>query len=287
MAPRGTRVPRSRTVGVARWGRRHPIRATDRMVMGHASTMGDEVAGRTFTGRTGRATGTRCTVAWTSWPRCSPRRASTPTAHDRDGGRAQPRRRRGQPALRNTEVLAQHRRPGLRPGARPVQPGDQRPAAEPGRRRRPPLRGPGPRAAQRGGRPGPRGGRRDGDDRDPADAPSRAHDLRVDQLQLALRPARRAAAAGPGRGPAHRHPRRAPDLEVFADSIAPEAACTSVQFHLQVSPDEFAPSGTPRSAWPRRRSPSGRTRRTSWGTSSGARPGSPCSPRPPTPDRWR
>ncbi len=29
-------------------------------------------------------------------------------------------------------------------------------------------------------------------------------------------------------------------LSVFADSIIPEAACTSVQFHLQVSPDEFA-----------------------------------------------
>lgn len=29
-------------------------------------------------------------------------------------------------------------------------------------------------------------------------------------------------------------------LETFADSIAPEAACTSLQFHLQVSPDEFA-----------------------------------------------
>ena len=29
-------------------------------------------------------------------------------------------------------------------------------------------------------------------------------------------------------------------LRTFADSIAPEAACTSVQFHLQVSPDEFA-----------------------------------------------
>ena len=30
-------------------------------------------------------------------------------------------------------------------------------------------------------------------------------------------------------------------LETYADSIAPEAACTSVQFHLQVSPDDFAP----------------------------------------------
>lgn len=29
-------------------------------------------------------------------------------------------------------------------------------------------------------------------------------------------------------------------LSVFSDSIIPEAACTSVQFHLQVSPDEFA-----------------------------------------------
>ncbi|MGB8022246.1 MAG: glutamate--cysteine ligase [Candidatus Nanopelagicales bacterium] len=31
-------------------------------------------------------------------------------------------------------------------------------------------------------------------------------------------------------------------LETYADSIAPEAACTSAQFHLQVSPDDFAPS---------------------------------------------
>jgi hypothetical protein len=31
-------------------------------------------------------------------------------------------------------------------------------------------------------------------------------------------------------------------LETWADSIAPEAACTSVQFHMQVSPEEFAAS---------------------------------------------
>ncbi len=31
-------------------------------------------------------------------------------------------------------------------------------------------------------------------------------------------------------------------LDLFCDSIAPEAACTSVQFHLQVTPDEFAAS---------------------------------------------
>jgi len=32
------------------------------------------------------------------------------------------------------------------------------------------------------------------------------------------------------------------DLETYADTIAPEAACTSVQLHLQVSPDSFASS---------------------------------------------
>lgn len=31
-------------------------------------------------------------------------------------------------------------------------------------------------------------------------------------------------------------------LDTYSDSIAPEAACTSVQFHLQVSPDDFAAS---------------------------------------------
>jgi hypothetical protein len=31
-------------------------------------------------------------------------------------------------------------------------------------------------------------------------------------------------------------------LDTYSDSIAPEAACTSVQFHLQVSPDDFANS---------------------------------------------
>src|SRR4051794_9850701 len=30
------------------------------------------------------------------------------------------------------------------------------------------------------------------------------------------------------------------DLETYADTIAPEAACTSLQLHLQVSPDRFA-----------------------------------------------
>ncbi|MFC5805286.1 glutamate--cysteine ligase [Streptomyces formicae] len=30
-------------------------------------------------------------------------------------------------------------------------------------------------------------------------------------------------------------------LRTYADTITPEAACTSTQFHLQVSPDEFAP----------------------------------------------
>jgi gamma-glutamyl:cysteine ligase YbdK (ATP-grasp superfamily) len=40
--------------------------------------------------------------------------------------------------------------------------------------------------------------------------------------------------------PLHLDIRGTEDLEVYADSIAPEAACTSLQFHLQVSPEEFA-----------------------------------------------
>ena len=72
-------------------------------------------------------------------------------------------------------------------------------------------------------------------------------------------------------------------LETFADSIAPEAACTSVQFHLQVSPDEFASSWNAAQAWRPRRWPSARTPRTSSAASCGARPGSRCSSRPPTP----
>jgi gamma-glutamyl:cysteine ligase YbdK (ATP-grasp superfamily) len=31
-------------------------------------------------------------------------------------------------------------------------------------------------------------------------------------------------------------------LDMYADTIAPEAACTSVQFHLQVSPQDYAPN---------------------------------------------
>lgn len=75
-------------------------------------------------------------------------------------------------------------------------------------------------------------------------------------------------------------------LETWADSIAPEAACTSVQFHLQVSPGSPR-RGTPHSPLPPRRLRSAPIRRTSSATSSGARRGSPCSPRPRTHAQWR
>jgi gamma-glutamyl:cysteine ligase YbdK (ATP-grasp superfamily) len=37
-------------------------------------------------------------------------------------------------------------------------------------------------------------------------------------------------------------PSGAERLDTYADTIAPEAACTSVQFHLQVSPSDYAPT---------------------------------------------
>ena len=52
-------------------------------------------------------------------------------------------------------------------------------------------------------------------------------------------------------------------LSTYADTIAPEAACTSVQFHLQVSPQEYANNCSVRSC--------------------GARPASLCSSRRQTP----
>ena len=77
----------------------------------------------------------------------------------------------------------------------------------------------------------------------------------------------------------------AEQLLTHADSITPEAACTSVQLHLQVSPDAFASYwnaaqaiAASRSRWPR-------TRRTCSGASYGTRPGSRCSSRPPIPGR--
>ncbi len=78
----------------------------------------------------------------------------------------------------------------------------------------------------------------------------------------------------------------AEQLLTHADSITPEAACTSVQLHVQVSPDalrqllERGPGHRGRAGRARRR-----TRRTCSAGSCGTRPGSRCSSRPPTPGR--
>ena len=72
-------------------------------------------------------------------------------------------------------------------------------------------------------------------------------------------------------------------LLTHAGSITPEAACTSVQLHVQVSPDAFASYWNAaqaiagcRSRWPP-------TPRSCSAGGCGTRPGSPCSSRPPTP----
>ena len=97
-----------------------------------------------------------------------------------------------------------HRRPGVRPGARPLQPRDQRAAGVAlGRQERRAYEGHLRDAAERGRRARARGGRRNGDDRHPADAVPRAPDARVHQHQPALRAARPADAARTRRGPAH------------------------------------------------------------------------------------
>ncbi|BFO17832.1 hypothetical protein SHKM778_42200 [Streptomyces sp. KM77-8] len=76
-------------------------------------------------------------------------------------------------------------------------------------------------------------------------------------------------------------------LRTYADSITPEAACTSTQFHLQVSPEQFAGYWNAAQAIAgvqvalAANSPSCSAR------SCGTRPGSRCSSRPPTPARRR
>ena len=72
-------------------------------------------------------------------------------------------------------------------------------------------------------------------------------------------------------------------LSTTADSIVPEAACTSTQFHVQTSPDQFASYWNASQAISPSSSRSVPTRRTSWARSCGVRPGSRCSSRPPTP----
>ena len=72
-------------------------------------------------------------------------------------------------------------------------------------------------------------------------------------------------------------------LAVLADTIAPEAACTSVQLHQQVDPEAFAAHWNAAQAIAGRRSSRwGPTRRSSSAASCGARPASRSSSRRPT-----
>jgi hypothetical protein len=72
-------------------------------------------------------------------------------------------------------------------------------------------------------------------------------------------------------------------LSTHADTIAPEAACTSVQFHLQVSPQDSRQAGTRHNVWPACSSRWVQTRHSCSARSCGGRPESHCSSRPPIP----
>ncbi|MEA2378315.1 MAG: hypothetical protein QOD13_2222, partial [Thermoleophilaceae bacterium] len=71
-------------------------------------------------------------------------------------------------------------------------------------------------------------------------------------------------------------------LSTFADTIAPEAACTSVQLHQQVEPEAFASFWNAARRSPGRRWRWRRTRRSSSARSCGVRRASRCSSRRPT-----
>ncbi|WP_344746248.1 hypothetical protein [Streptosporangium vulgare] len=103
--------------------------------------------------------------------------------------------------------------------------------------------------------------------------------------QPPLQAPQRADLRGEGRGPAPLDRGRGVPGGLRRQHHA-EAACTSLQLHLQVSPRRSPPTGTP----PRpSRAPRWRwrpTRRSCSAAGSGRRPGSRCSSRPPTPARW-
>ena len=163
-------------------------------------------------------------------------------ADDRPGDRAQPRRRAGRARDAQRRGARRDRRPGLPDRAGPVQPRDQR-------RRRGARRATAlaeleeeVRASLNGADERARTARRaPGHDRHPADAAAaaRARSTRCPPTRATRcstsRSSRPAARTCSSRSTA---PER---LRTYADSITPEAACTSVQLHLQVSPDAFAP----------------------------------------------
>ncbi len=200
-------------------------------------------------------------------------------------GGAQPRRRRGRPRAEERRGARGHRRPGLPDRARPVQHRDQR-AAGVAARGRPRRRS---RTASAASSTMPRR----------KSAEVGAHQVMIGILPtLARGPHRPAARSAPTRATSCSASRssqaRGEDIRIdisgperlitTADSILPEAACTSTQFHVQTSPEQFAGywnasqaiSSVSSSRW-------APTRRTAWARSCGARPGSRSSSRPPTP----
>ena len=134
---------------------------------------------------------------------------------------------------------------------------------------------------------GPQRRRAHGDDRHPADA----HRPRTSTREALSANPRYALLneqifAARGEDLAHRRSTGVERLATYADTIAPEAACTSVQLHLQVEPERVR-RALERRAGDRRRPARARRELAVLlrQASCGARPGSRCSSRPPTPAR--
>ena len=97
----------------------------------------------------------------------------------------------------------------------------------------------GAREPQHRGGPREHRGRAHDADRDPADGHRGAPDGRLVQRQPALRAAQRADLRRPRRGHRDLDLRASSGSQTFADTIAPEAACTSVQLHQLCDPEAF------------------------------------------------
>ena len=143
-------------------------------------------------------------------------------------------------------VLDSPRVAGVPDGAGPLEPRAQPAAAAAARRAVAPLRAPAARRAGDGPGQGAGPRRPAGRDRDPADAgrppPRRGRDLPGRPLPRCStsRCSPTAASRSGSTSPAATRSRRAPEhLVADFDSIAPEAACTSMQLHLQVPPEVF------------------------------------------------
>ncbi len=170
--------------------------------------MGEEVAQQEFTreDRTRyREKVRRCLDVFARMLRESRFDADAPD--DRAGDRAQPRRRAGDPALKNAEALEAIADPDFQTELGAVQPRDQRAAQAAQGPRLHRVRGRRAREPQRRGGQGRQGGRAHGDDRHPADALGRPHEPGLADPQPALPAAQRPDPRGPRRGHRHRHRR--------------------------------------------------------------------------------